>query len=72
MQIFLSQFIMHYLNHTLTMSASYGDKTSVQLTISTFSRKRHLELSIFKERNAHSSPLFHNSKIIKIADKVQD
>ena len=39
---------MHYLNHTLTMLASYGDKTSVQLTVATFSRKRHLELSILK------------------------
>ena len=25
----------------------------------------------FKERNAHSSPLFHHSKIVKIADKVK-
>ena len=48
MQIFLNQFIMHYLNHTLTMPASHEDKTSVQLTVSTFSRKRHLELSILK------------------------
>ena len=30
----------------LNMLASYGDKTSLQLTVSTFSRKRHLELSI--------------------------
>ena len=30
-----------YLNHTLIMPASYGDKTSIQLTVFTFSRKRH-------------------------------
>ena len=35
---------MHYLNHTLTMLALYGDKTLAQLTVSIFSRKRHLEL----------------------------
>ena len=58
---------MHYLNPTLTMLAPYEDKISVQLTVSIFSRKRHL----FKECNAHSSPLFHYSKIIKIADKVK-
>ena len=48
MQIFLNQYIMHYLNHTLTILASYGDKTSAQLTFSTFSRKRHIKLSISK------------------------
>ena len=48
MQIFLNQYIMHYLNHTLTILASYGDKTSAQLTFSTFSRKRHVKLSISK------------------------
>ena len=48
MQIFLNQFIMHYLNNTLTMLASYGDKILAQLTLPTFSRKRHLELSILK------------------------
>ena len=45
-----------YLNHTLTMPASYGDKTSVQLTVFTFSRKRHLELSILK--SVMLTPLF--------------
>ena len=30
MQIFLNQYFMHYLNHTLTMLVSYGDKTSVK------------------------------------------
>ena len=39
---------MHYLNHTLTMPASYGEKTSVQLAVSIFSKKRYLELSILK------------------------
>ena len=38
MQIFLNQYIMHYLNLTLTMLSSYGDKTSVQQTVATFSR----------------------------------
>ena len=36
---------MHYLNHILTMLASCGEKILPQLTISTFSRKRHLKLS---------------------------
>ena len=34
---------MHYLNHTLTMFASHGDKTWAQLTGSIFSRKRYFE-----------------------------
>ena len=62
---------MHYLNHTLTMPASYEDKTSVQLTVSTFSRKKALRIINFKECNAHSSPLCHYFKIIKISDKVK-
>ena len=53
--------------------ASYGDKKSLQWTIYTFSRKRQKALRIidFKQCNGHSSPLFHHSKIIKIADKVK-
>ena len=39
---------MHYLNHTLPMLASFGDKILAQLTVSTFSKKGHLELSISK------------------------
>ena len=46
MQIFLNQSIMHYLNHTLSMPTSYGDKTLAQITVFTSSRKRHLDLSI--------------------------
>ena len=34
-------------------------------------QKKELRTIYFKERNAHSSPLFHYSKIIKIADKVK-
>ena len=34
-------------------------------------QKNALRIINFKERNAHSSPLFHHSKIIKIADKVK-
>ena len=34
---------MHYLNHTLTMFASHGDKTWAQLTGSIFSRKRYFD-----------------------------
>ena len=34
-------------------------------------QKKALRTISFKERNAHSSPLFHYSKIIKIADKVK-
>ena len=49
MQIFLNQYIMHYLNHTLTLLASYGDKPSVLLTVSTFSRKilKSAKLNVF-------------------------
>ena len=63
--------IMHYLNSTLTMIASFGDKILAQLTVSTFSKKRHLKLSILIINNAHFSPLIHSSKIIKMADTVK-
>ena len=64
---------MHYLNHTLPVNYSYiiiWGQTSEQLTISTFPRKRHIELSNLK--SIMLTPLlFHYSKIIKIADKVK-
>ena len=67
---------MHYLNHTLTMFtltmfASFGDKILAQLPVYTFSKKNALRIINFRECNAHSSPLFHFSKIIKIAKKVK-
>ena len=34
-------------------------------------QKKALRIINFKEHNAHSSPLFHYSKIIKVADKVK-
>ena len=36
-----------------------------------FLQKRALRIINFRECNAHSSPLFHFSKIIKIAEKVK-
>ena len=48
-----ANILMHYLNHTLTMLASYGEKTLAQLTVSTFSTKMHLKVINLKERNAH-------------------
>ena len=60
-----------HLNHTLTMLASYGEKTLAQLIVSTFSRKgKAVKIINFKEHNAHSSPLFYYSNI-KILDKVK-
>ena len=38
-QISLNQSIMHYLNHTITMLLSLGEKKFAQLIISTFSSK---------------------------------
>ena len=34
-------------------------------------QKKALRIINFKEHNAHSFPLFHHSKIIKIADKIK-
>ena len=62
---------MHYLNHTSTMLASFLDKILAQLTVSTSSKKKAVRIINFKEHNVHSSPLFHYSKIIKVADKVK-
>ena len=36
----LKSTFMHYVNPTLTMFVSYGDKTSAQSIVSTFSRER--------------------------------
>ena len=41
----------------INMLASYGNKTALQLTVSTFSRKRHLELSTLK--SLIITPLLH-------------
>ena len=65
MQIFLNQYIIHYLNHTLTMHAS------PQLKVSTFPPKKVPKIMNFKMSNAHFSPSFYHSKIIKNADKVK-
>ena len=70
MQIFLHQYIIHYLNHTLTMLASYHQNIST-INHLYILQKKALRIIIFKECNVHSSPLFHHSKIIKIADKVK-
>ena len=70
MQIFLNQYIIHYLNHTLTMLASYHQNIST-INHLYILQKKALRIIIFKECNVHSSPLFHHSKIIKIADKVK-
>ena len=68
---------MHYLNNTLTMLASYGNKTLAQLTTFSinyslyFLNKKEFRIINFKEGNDHSFPLFNYSKIIEIADKVK-
>ena len=53
----------------ITMPVSYGDKTSVQLTISTFSRKRPLELSILKSVMLTSLLCFITLKLSKLQIK---
>ena len=63
MQIFLNQYIIHYLNHTLTMHASTQSLHSPPQKVP--------KIMNFKKRNAHSSPSFYHSKIIKNADKVK-
>ena len=62
---------MHYLNHALSMPASYGNKNISTINCLYIPQKKALRIINFKERNAHSSPLFHYSKMIKIADKVK-
>ena len=71
MQIFLNQFIMHYLNNTLTMLACiiWGQNIST-INPPYILQKKALRIINFKEHNAHSSPLLY-SKIVKIADKVK-
>ena len=71
MQIFLNQYITHYLNRTLTTLASYGDKNISTINRLYISQKKALRIINFKQRNAHSSPFFHYSKIIKIKAKVK-
>ena len=54
-----------YLNYTLR-----GQNIST-INCLYILKKKALRIINFKEHNAHSSPLFHYSKIIKIADKVK-
>ena len=49
---------MHYLNHTITMLLSHGEKKFAQLIISTFKGNGIIN---FKEHNAHSSTMFRHS-----------
>ena len=62
---------MHYLNHTSTMLASFRDKILAKINRLYILQKKTLRIINFKQRNAHSSPLFHYSKIIEVADKVK-
>ena len=62
---------MHYLNHTLTVLASCGGQNISTINCLCILQKKALRMINFKERNAHSSPLFDYSKIIKIANKVK-
>ena len=71
MQIFLKSiyyalFELH-INYTCII---WGQNISITNRLYIL-QKRALRIINFKEHNAHSSPLFHYSKIIKIADKVK-
>ena len=52
------------------MLASYGGQSST-ISCLYIIQKKTLRMINFKECNAHSSPLFHYSKITKTADKVK-
>ena len=60
---------MHYLNHTSTMLASFRDKILAKLTVSTFSKKRHLELSISKSEMLTPLLCFITPKLLKLQTK---
>ena len=62
----LKSYIMHYLNRTLAMLASFGDKILAQLTASTLSEKRHLELSILKSVMLTHLLRFITLKLLKL------
>ena len=60
---------MYYLNRTLTMLALFWDKILAQLTVSTFSKKRHLELSILKSVMLAPLLCFNTLKLLKLLIK---
>ena len=65
MQIFLNQYILHYLNYILTMPALWVQNRIINRLY--ILQKKALRIINF----AHSTHQFHYSKIIKIADKVK-
>ena len=42
---------MHYLNHTITIPTSLGDKLLAQLTVSTFSKKNSFIYMVIRTQN---------------------
>ena len=50
---------MHYLNHTITMLLSHGEKKFAQLSL--HSPAKVIGIINFKEHNAHSSTMFRHS-----------
>ena len=60
---------MNYLNHTLTMLASYGDKTLAQLIVFTFLIKRNFELPILESLMLTSFPCLITLKLSKLQIK---
>ena len=69
MQI-LNWFIKDYLNHINYARIIWGQNVSTINRLYTL-HKKTLRIINFKESNVHSFSLFHYSKVIKIADKVE-
>ena len=61
---------MPYLSHIFIMHALYGDRMYTQSITLSYSKKA-LTLINFKERTAHTAPLFFKSKIVKLPDKIK-
>ena len=62
---------MPYLSHIFIMHVLYWGQNVCTINRLFILQKKALRLIHFKERNAHSAPLFFKSKIVKLPDKIK-
>ena len=62
---------MQFLNYTYSILVLFGHRILIPLKDFIYIlQKKYLQLMYFLNRNAHTTPLFKDSNILKFADKI--
>ena len=61
---------MQYLSPIYVIPHLFGHKMEIQLKHFLFCKKKSLRIRYFRNHNAHTSPLFRESNILKLPNKV--